>query len=215
MRSRPGKVSVRSSPEELLGSGILLPDGAADALDLTATFGNRRPVEVEVGPGKGNFLLRRARQRPELNLLGVEWVRPYALYAADRARRAGLDNVRILCTDARALFRAALGSASLWRIHVYFPDPWPKRRHHRRRLITPDFLRRAAETLHVGGWIGIATDHADYFRQIRLSFRLTPLLAEVPFLDPLNDPRDPLASSFRRKYADGKVFHTIAGIRYR
>ncbi len=217
MRSRPGKVRLKTDPAEMAASGIILADVPPSAtLDLPAAFGNTRPIEVEIGPGKGAFLLRRAARRPEINLLGVEWVRPYALYVADRAYRARLQNVRAVCADAAVLFRRSLPAESLWRVHIYFPDPWPKRRHRGRRLVTAAFLRDVHEALRPGGWVGTVTDHDEYFQQIRAALAGADGLAEVPF-KPVEDEQGWLVgSNFERKYADtGKTFHSAAAMRLR
>ncbi len=185
-------------------------------LDLPAIFGNRRPVELEIGSGKGTFLLARAAARPELNILGVELARAYCAYAADRVRRAGLANVRMLCADAGALVARRLAERSLWRMHIYFPDPWPKRRHHRRRLIQPPFLADARRCLAIGGQLVIVTDHLDYYRHIRAVLAAAEGLAVVP-LPPMSDADGELVgTNFERKYiAQGRPFYAEARMRYR
>ena len=216
MRSRPGKVRLKTPPDQLLASGILLPDlPPSQALDLAAAFGNARPVEVEIGPGNG-FLLRRAGARAEINLLGIEWVRPYAMYAADRALRAGLCNVRLLCADAGAVFTNSIPPRGLSRVHIYFPDPWPKRRHRGRRLLTAAFLAAVRRALAPGGWVGIVTDHDDYFRQIRRGLAAADGLRQVAF-DPVNDDSlSLLESNFEKKYSDaGRRLHVAAAMRLR
>ena len=218
MRSRGGKVNLKSTPEQLRAAGILL-DGApaAGLLDLTRVFGNPLPVEVEIGPGKGGFLLSRAKARPELNLLGIEWLPRYALYAADRVFRARLDNVRVLCADADAIFSTQLPARSLWRVHVYFPDPWPKARQRRRRLLKPHFVSHLRRTLRLGGCIGIVTDHAEYARQVRWTLSNEPGLAQVPFVPATGAPCQGAfaGSNFERKYAiEGRKLWAVACLRY-
>ena len=217
MPSRPGKVRLKATVEELLSAGTLLPDPIRPArLDLPAVFGNARSVEIEVGPGKGAFLLARAAARPDLNLLGVEWVRSYALYAADRARRRGRFNVRLLCADAATVFEKMLPELAIWRVHIYFPDPWPKRRHRRRRLLTPAFLKHVCRALRLGGWVGVITDHAEYFRRIRAALGVTTGLAAVPFQAPAGAGDWLVGSNFEKKYAiSGRPFHAAAAIRFR
>ena len=215
MRSRPGKVHLKSTPEQLRLHGLLLDEApACGHLDLAEIFGNSRPVEVEVGPGKGTFLLRRAAQRPEINLLALEWLGSYAAYAADRALRAGLKNVRVLCADAAAVFTSALPDSSVQRVYIYFPDPWPKRKHHRRRLITVPFLTQVRRVLRLGGWLGIVTDHTGYFRQIRMAVGAVDGLTPVEFHQ---GPGEGLiGSNFERKYAAaGRTLLATAAIRRR
>lgn len=216
MRSRPGKVSrLGATPLELLQSRFLLEHSLAEKpLDLAAIFANTLPVELEIGSGKGAFLLRRARQRPEINLLGVEWVQKYACYAADRACRAGLDNVKLICADAASLFKVALPDRSLWRVHIYFPDPWPKKKHHRRRLIQPEFLRQVRRVLKLGGGLGMVTDHPDYFRQMVSALSVVRGLAPVPFRSQAENG-ELVGTNFERKYsAGGKAFYSLAALRY-
>jgi tRNA (guanine-N7-)-methyltransferase len=216
MTSRAGKVHLKSTPEELRAAGALLDDAVAKTpLDFPTLFGNRHPVELEIGPGKGSFLLRRAAARPEINFLGVEWARQYALYVADRAVRAGLVNVRTLCADAEAFIRQ-VPDQSLLRIHIYFPDPWPKRRHLRRRLLKPAFLRQAKRCLRIGGWLGMVTDHEDYARQIRSALSVIEGMAKISFFTPTGGEGAVVGTNFENKYAaDGKRFHAFAALRYR
>lgn len=216
MRSRAGKVRLKSTPAELRAAGLLL-DGALATrpMDLPRIFGNARPVEVEIGPGKGTFLLRRAAQRGEINFLGIEWVSSYACYVADRARRAGVSNIRLLCADAETVFRSALPDRCLWRVHIYFPDPWPKRRHLRRRLIKPPFVHDLRRVLKLGGWVGVVTDSRDYFWQICRLFSGEPGLAEVPFRTVSLDGDAAVGSNFEVKYtACGRALYSTAVIRY-
>ena len=216
MRSRAGKVRLKSTPAELRAAGLLLDEALATTpIDLAGLFGNDRPVEAEIGPGKGTFVLRRAARRAEINFLGIEWVRSYACYVADRARRAGVSNVRVLCADAETVFRSALPDRCLWRVHIYFPDPWPKRRHLRRRLVKPPFVHDLRRVLKPGGWVGIITDSRDYFWQIRRGFSGQPGLAEVPFRAAPLGGAAAVGTNFEVKYtARGRTLYTTAAIRY-
>ena len=196
--------------------GVLLDETCArQPLDLAAVFGNARPVEVEIGSGKGTFLLARAAGRPGLNFLGVEWARAYCHYTADRVRRAGLANVRMLRADANDLFARALADRSLWRVHVYFPDPWPKRRHHRRRLIQPGFLDQLRRTLRPGGQVLIVTDHLGYFRHIERVLAGAAGFCPVGFPTMTDESGEVVGTNFERKYiAQGRRFYRAALLRY-
>lgn len=134
------------------------PDARLNPADL---FGNDHPMELEIGCGKGSFLLSAAQERPDHNFLGVEWAAKFARYTADRMARHGLTNVRILRTDAAALI-AQLPAACLSALHLYHPDPWPKKRHHKRRLVQDAFVRHAARVLIPGSLWRIQTDHDSY-----------------------------------------------------
>jgi tRNA (guanine-N7-)-methyltransferase len=180
-----------------------------------ALFGRVAPGEVEIGSGKGTFLLHRARARPEVNFLGIEYARAYCEYAADRCRRAGLTNVRMLAADAMHVLRVCLPDFSLWRIHVYFPDPWPKRRHHRRRLVQPPFVREVLRVLHPGGQLLTVTDSFDYFDQIRTVLASVPGLAHIDFPSMADASGELVGTNFERKYiAQGRPFYKLARLRY-
>jgi tRNA (guanine-N7-)-methyltransferase len=201
------------------GSVLLEVDCRQGPLDLAAVFGNGQPVELEIGIGKGTFLLARAKARPELNFLGLEYAGSYGRYAADRARRAGLENVRIACTEAGEFVRTCLPEASLWRVHIYFPDPWPKRRHHRRRLIQPAFLEHIRRGLLIGGQLLIVTDHMDYFAHIQRSLSsLSSLknMAAIPLPPLVQTDEELVGTNFERKYIrQGRRFYSVARMRYR
>jgi tRNA (guanine-N7-)-methyltransferase len=141
-------------------SWYLEPAGPVCWLDM---FGNANAVEVEVGCGKGLFLLTAAAERPGRNFLGIEIARKYAQFVADRAARRGLTNVRVARADARQVIRDWIAESSVAVLHVYFPDPWWKRRHKKRRLFTAEFVHAAARVLHAGGELRIATDVEEYF----------------------------------------------------
>lgn len=122
-----------------------------------------RPLEIEIGSGKGTFLLRHGAAHPGVNLLGIEWAREFYLYTADRVRRAALPHVRVLHGDATVLLRWRVPDASVRVIHLYFSDPWPKTRHHKRRVVQDAFLQDAARVLEDGGELRVVTDHAEYW----------------------------------------------------
>ena len=104
-------------------------------IDLNEIFKHPGPVHIEVGSGKGTFLLNQAKAQPEANFLGIEWANKYYRHSVDRIRRWQMSNVRILRCDARDLIGRYLPADSISVFHVYFPDPWPKKRHHKRRFI--------------------------------------------------------------------------------
>ena len=124
-------------------------------------------VELEIGCGKGGFILERARRCADRRFLGIEWAGKYYRYAADRMARRGMANVRIMRTDARNFIVHHLAESSLAALHVYHPDPWPKKRHHKRRLFQKDFVAAAVRALQTGARLAIQTDHAGYADWIR------------------------------------------------
>jgi tRNA (guanine-N7-)-methyltransferase len=197
-------------------AGVLLDKSVARGrVDPRGFFDNDRPVELEIGTGKGTFLLARAAARPDLNFIGIEWARAYCIYAADRFRRAGLTNVRMLRADAAAFVKDCLPDRSIFRLHVYFPDPWPKRRHHRRRLIQPGFVEQARRILQSGGQLLVVTDHLGYFRHIRGVLLGAAGFVRTPMPKPAGQDHELVGTNFERKYiAQGRSFHSIALMRY-
>lgn len=191
--------------------------GAARLVDLTAAglplcaralFGRDCPFEIELGSGKGRFLLEWAAAHPETGVLAVERARKYAELAAVRAQRAGLANVRVAATTAEDLLFRCLAPASVTAFHIYFPDPWPKKRHHKRRFFCPANLARLVEVLVPGGLLRVKTDHADYARVIG------ELLAGWPGLSPVPDAgafSGVPPTSFEIKYArEERPIHRFA-----
>lgn len=144
-------------------------------------FGNRYPVELEIGFGKGNFLTARAKAHPERNFFGIEWAAPLWRYTSDRLRRNGCLNARTVRAEAGALFRDFVPNASLAIVHLYFPDPWPKRRHHKRRLVQEPFLRELARCLVSDGEFRFATDHRPYFEQVEALIEGAADFQRTPF----------------------------------
>ena len=136
-----------------------------NALDFTQLFKNTQPVEIEIGCGKGKFLLGRAEESPGLNFLGLDRVAKWMNIGKKKSGKLGLANLVFLQAEIRE-FLAQIPEQSIQAFHIYFPDPWPKRRHRKRRLIQPDFLEALEKKLMSGGVIEMATDDADYFEHI-------------------------------------------------
>src|SRR5262245_48554768 len=180
--------------------------------DWNRIFGNQNPVELEIGSGKAGFLLRRAQTYPQINFLGIEWANEFFKYSVDRMQRRGVPNVRIVRTDASHFIRVQCPRASLSALHVYHPDPWPKARHHKRRLFQPPFVDAAAARLKSGARWAVQTDHAEYFSIIAPLLRSHPLLEEIEFIDPDFGVEDEqLKTNFEIKYLrEGRAIHRIA-----
>ena len=126
-------------------------------------FGSSHPVEVEIGPGTGTFIVPAARARPEVNWFGLEHSssRAWRLQRAIEAQR--IANALVINADATCVVATLIPASSVAAYHIYFPDPWWKRRHHRRRLFTPWFAGALARTLMAGGRVHVATDVGDLF----------------------------------------------------
>jgi len=143
------------------------PEDLDGSIDFARIFGRTQPVHVEIGSGKGTFLLNEARAFPDINFLGIEWASKYYRHAVDRIGRWGLSNVRLIRTDATAFLSESLLNESVNCFHVYFPDPWPKKRHHKRRFICNSNIEQILRILKTSGLLRIATDHAGYFEQMK------------------------------------------------
>lgn len=178
----------------------LRPDSAA--LQPTAplawrdVFGNDHPVEIEVGFGKGLFLLTQGNGRPDTNFLGIEIERKYVFLTATRLARAKLANVKLACTDARWLLKERIAAASVSALHIYFPDPWWKKRHRKRKVFTRDFAEQCVRVLRPGGRLHFVTDVAEYYDES------IAMLKEVAGLRRLPTPPadEEYLTNFERKY---------------
>lgn len=138
----------------------------AGLLDLDALFGRRAPRVLEIGFGNGESLVAMAQAHPATDYLGIEVHRPGVGHLLLRLEALGLTNLRVICMDAVEVLERYLPDASLDCIQVFFPDPWPKRRHRKRRLIQPDFVALLARKLKPGGRLQAATDWEDYALQM-------------------------------------------------
>jgi tRNA (guanine-N7-)-methyltransferase len=160
---------------------IFLPGESEEAgpVDFAALFGRTAPVEMEIGVGKGRFLLNAAAANRDLDFFGVEIEPEYAEIARVRAAGAGLTNVRFERLDGKAFVLRRLASGCLAALHVYFPDPWPKKRHHKRRLVDAVWASAAARALAPGALLRVASDHAEYFAVMDDVLSREPLLAKL------------------------------------
>jgi tRNA (guanine-N7-)-methyltransferase len=137
-------------------------------------------LEVELGSGDGSFLAQYAGGHPARNFIGVERLLGRLRKLDRKALRLGLGNVRAVRIEASYFLGYLLPPASAEAVHVYFPDPWPKRRHHKHRLINERFPLLARQALAVGGVVYLRTDHADYFGRMKEVFGACPFFAETP-----------------------------------
>jgi tRNA (guanine-N7-)-methyltransferase len=181
-------------------------------IDFVRIFGRPGPVHIEIGTGKAAFLLNEARAHLEVNFLGIEWASRYYRYAVDRIGRWGLTNVRIIRTDAAAFLANSIPDNSIDCFHIYFPDPWPKKRHNKRRFLCPANLEHILRALKTGGQLKIATDHIDYFQQIRELMAAEKRLEEIEFLPAAGaDKGEWLGTNFERKYIkENRPIYTLA-----
>jgi tRNA (guanine-N7-)-methyltransferase len=150
---------------------------AGRMLDPAVVFGRAAPLVVEIGFGSGDHLLASAQARPGDNFLGIEVHRPGVGRVLQQAEKLGLHNLRVVCADAVETLRQSLPQGGVDEIVIFFPDPWPKKRHHKRRLVQPEFARALAQALRAGGRLRLATDWADYARHMLEVLSAEPLLA--------------------------------------
>lgn len=154
---------------------------SAQPLDLDQLFGRPAPRMLEIGFGAGEALLEFARQHPELDCIGVEVHKPGVGHLLLGADSAALKNLRVICHDAVEVLQQQLAPGSLHLIHIFFPDPWHKKRHHKRRLIQPEFVELLAQALAVGGTLRLATDWEHYALHMREIIDASPSFAnEAP-----------------------------------
>jgi tRNA (guanine-N7-)-methyltransferase len=149
--------------ESLQESAWLPTAQILDCYDFSEVYGNEQPVELELGSGDGGFILGRARQHPERNFLAVERLLGRSRKIAKRIMREEHPNLKVLRLESSYVVERLCPPQSLEVIHIMFPDPWPKKRHHKRRLIQTDFLDLLKQALVPGGTVRFSTDHEEYF----------------------------------------------------
>lgn len=149
-------------------------------------FGRKAPLEVEIGSGKGLFLRTAAAAKPNVNFLGIEVAKKYAEFIASKVSQDQLMNVMVVSGDGLRIFRELLPNNSLEAVHVYFPDPWWKQRHRKRRVMRESFVRDIERTLRPGGALHFWTDVKEYFDKT-----LTLLAAVTKLEGPLPVPESP------------------------
>lgn len=154
----------RIDPQLDLSTHLLKLEEMTPPWDSAAMFGRPAPLEVEVGSGKGLFVSAAASEDPAANYLGIEVVAKYARFAASRLTMRQLPNARMIHGDALRLFREFLQDNSLRAVHVYFPDPWWKARHRKRRVMNGPLLKDVERTLVSGGTLHFWTDVEEYYQ---------------------------------------------------
>lgn len=177
----PNEAMERLKAEGLLPASVIinLPDVTA-CLPFDTLFDPAKALEVDVGCGHGRFLLARAAAHPELQFLGIDRMLARIRKIDRKVIKAGLTNVRLLRLEAFYSLQFLLPPRRVRTFYIYFPDPWPKRRHHRRRLFSEAFLDVLWSRLEPGGTVQIATDHLDYFAEIRKRLSADVRFREVP-----------------------------------
>jgi tRNA (guanine-N7-)-methyltransferase len=171
-----------------------------------------RRFEIEIGSGKGTFLVQQARLQPDVNFLGFEWTGEYFRYAADRVRRHGLSNVKLVHTDATEFIRHRCPDGIVRIIHLYFSDPWPKTRHHKRRVVQDRTLEDFHRVLTDEGELRLVTDHDELWAWYEdHAARHAHLFRRCEFASPQSAGEgEVVGSNFERKYRrEGRPFHAM------
>ena len=165
----------RLTPSQQRAREELWPEFGVDydeeLLRFGALFGRSAPVVLEIGFGNGETLVQQAGEHPDLDFLGIEVHEPGIGHCLLAARDAGIANLRLIRHDAMEVLVAMIPPASLARVNLYFPDPWPKKRHHKRRIVQPRFLDLVADRLSAGGSLHVATDWENYAEHIEAAVR--------------------------------------------
>jgi len=138
----------------------------AKSYDFSVAFGRAAPLIVEIGFGNGESLAETAKNNPDQNFLGIEVHRPGVGHLMMLLNRDGIENVRIYCHDALDILEHKIPDSSLAGVHLFFPDPWPKKKHHKRRIVRPEFCRLLTRKLASEGYFHAATDWQDYARSM-------------------------------------------------
>jgi tRNA (guanine-N7-)-methyltransferase len=204
--------SVSSFIIEPIGLDV---DALPRPLNWREVYGNDHPVELEIGSGKGTFLVEQATSRPETNFFGIEWANWFFRYAADRLRRRNCLNARMVRAEATFFLREFVPPESISVLHIYFPDPWPKARHNRRRLVQESFVPLIKQILVPGGRVQIVTDHKDYFERNMDPVVRGSGLKVVDYNRPGSASEGEfVGTNFERKYRrEGRPFFAIAAVK--
>ncbi|MFG0251158.1 MAG: tRNA (guanosine(46)-N7)-methyltransferase TrmB [Phycisphaeraceae bacterium JB051] len=187
----------------------------AGPYDLTTWFDEAtrdRPFELEIGSGKGTFLVNQSPEHPDINYIGIEYAKAYWRHAADRLRRHARENVRMVHAEAGYFLRNYVADGIFQQVHIYFPDPWPKARHNKRRLVQAPFLRDVHRILTPTGQIRLATDHLDYFAWMEdHAAQVTDIFDRLEFVSPESAGEGELVgTNFERKYRrEGRPFNAM------
>ena len=190
----------------------LIAEELSKPVDFEKVFGRSGPVEIEIGSGRGTFVVNQALAKPGVNFLGIEWASKFCRYAVDRLGRWQVRNAKMLRADAIEFIEEYVAEESVDIYHIYFPDPWPKKKHHKRRMLSSDNVKKIVRTLKPCGVIQAATDHDDYFEQIKRVFEDDEDLEIVPFTCAAGAQRDEfVGTNYERKYLEqGRSFKAIA-----
>lgn len=183
----------------------VIPTDWLNPLPLPSLFHQPGPVEVDLGCGKGRFLLSRAQKFPDVNFLGIDRMLQRIRKVDNKARRLGLDNIRLLRVEGYYAVAYLMPPQAIQTYYIFFPDPWPKKRHRENRLFNPRFVDSLHRTLSPGGCVHVATDHAEYFAAIREILRADARFEEIPSFQPTPDERTDFELWYENKTPIGRI----------
>jgi tRNA (guanine-N7-)-methyltransferase len=192
-------VRERTTCREFTNRYILPTDPELHADALQSFLAHGKPLEVDLGCGRGRFLLARASRYPDTAFIGIERVTLRLQKVDTRATSEGLTNIRLIRAEVLPALQEILPPSSVTTFYLYFPDPWPKRRHHIRRLVSPEFIKGIHRTLVPNGIMHIGTDHADYFTSIEKTWKKDSRFQEVPPYIPPDEEETDFGMLFRRQ----------------
>ena len=182
-------VQPRAMSETSASTFRLDTDNWLDPMPLPSMFDRPQPLEVDVGCGKGRFLLAHARANPQCNFLGIDRMLRRIRKIDRKLVRQELSHVRLLRMEAYYAITYLVPEASVSTYYIFFPDPWPKKRHHRHRLFSPPFMDALQRTLLPGGIVHVATDHLTYAEEIKALFEVDDRFSPSPVFVPGADER--------------------------
>jgi tRNA (guanine-N7-)-methyltransferase len=201
----------RTSPAQQRALETLMPaygiEYRQEVLDPRAVFGRHAPLVLEIGSGMGDTTARIAAERPDTDFIAVEVHGPGVGSLLKRIDELGLKNLRVIRHDALEVLEHMIGDGALAGMHLFFPDPWPKKRHHKRRLVQPDFAALAARKLASGGYLHAATDWADYAEQ------MLDVLSASPDFERVAAPAERPATKFELRGL--KLGHSVRDLFFR
>ncbi len=173
-----------------------------DGLSFGDIFNNSNPIEVEIGSGRGRFIIKSARENPQVNYVGIERANKFFHFMKERVEQARVGNVRLLRAEADYFIWGYVPPGSVQAFHIYFPDPWPKTKHRRRRIVNPDFFDLLRSRLVPGGCIHLATDFARYFEIMLKTGRGCAGLEELycRTIDPAGADPESAATHYERRF---------------
>jgi len=178
-------------------------------LEVGKVFPKSAPLIVDIGFGDGESLLQMASSHPQYNYLGIEVHRPGIGHLLMMLERLKIANVRVYCADAVDVLGTLIEDEVIQRVNVFFPDPWPKKRHHKRRLIQPEFVNLVARKLEFGGTLHLATDWPNYARSMRTAVTHSPLLRPID-----NDSLVPSRPTTKYERRGRRLGHPVTDLAY-